>query len=121
MVRKKLPGRAAGTVLLADRSPLPLGEIRSPALPVLLPNARFPDTAVFRGLDSWHRWTAPAEVHAMVPLLQRASIVRIGRRARSGKPRRRQNASLHGMQETSFWFRLNMRRLRSTRPLLAPI
>src|SRR5258708_35386217 len=110
IVRKNLPGRAARTVILADRSPLPLGEIRSPALPVLLSNARFLDTAVFRGLDSWHRWAAPAEVHAMVPLLQRASIVRIGRRARSGKPPRAQKASLHRMPESSLWVRLHVRR-----------
>src|SRR5260370_31378371 len=54
----------------------------------------------------------------MVPLLQRASIARIGRRARSGKPRRHQNASLHGMQETSFWLTLITGRLPSTRPCL---
>src|SRR5713226_3830894 len=56
IVREKLPGRAPRTVILADRSPLPFGKIRPPALPVLLSNARFLEPAVFRGLDSWHAW-----------------------------------------------------------------
>src|SRR5258707_11280493 len=56
IVREKLPGRAPRTVILANRSPLPLGKIRSPALPVLLSNSRFLEPAVFSGLDSWHRW-----------------------------------------------------------------
>src|ERR1700722_3454759 len=35
LVRKILPRRAVRTVILADRSPLPLGKIRPPAPPVL--------------------------------------------------------------------------------------
>src|SRR4051812_20118614 len=34
VVRKVIPGRAAFGVVFAHRSPLPLGQVRSPALPV---------------------------------------------------------------------------------------
>src|SRR5260370_9436017 len=54
VVRKKFPGCAAQAVILANRSPLPLGEVGPPALPMLLAGARIFEPAVFRGLDSWH-------------------------------------------------------------------
>ena len=69
VMRKKFPGRAPGAVILADRSPLPFGKIRPPALPVLLSNARFLEPAVFRGLHSWHVWMAlRRKFQAMVAL-----------------------------------------------------
>src|SRR5712664_3238543 len=107
IVREKLPGRAPGTVILTDRSPLPLGKIRPPALPVLLSNARFLEAAVFRGLDSWHDWTAlRRKFQAIVAFLAENSSVEVGARACSGKPRRRQIDLMHRMRETAIWVRV---------------
>src|SRR5229473_5644812 len=55
VVREKFPGSAAGTVILTNRSPLPLGKIGPPALPMFLAGACFLETAVFGGLNAWHR------------------------------------------------------------------
>src|SRR5712672_3976497 len=54
IVRKIFPCRAARAVVLAHRSPLPLREIRPPALPMLLAGTRLFQSAVFDGLYSWH-------------------------------------------------------------------
>src|SRR5882672_11821383 len=56
IVRKILPSRTARAVIFADGSPLALGEIGSPPLPMFFSSACFFKPAVFRGLDSWHRW-----------------------------------------------------------------
>src|SRR5438046_10406776 len=61
VVRKKFPGCAAGAVILADRSPLPLREIGPPTLPMLLADARLFEPVVFSRLDSWHRRMALAK------------------------------------------------------------
>src|SRR5215469_12642892 len=47
VMRKVFPGSAVGAVIFADRAPLALGKIRSPALPVLLAQASFLKTLVF--------------------------------------------------------------------------
>src|ERR1700745_2444007 len=54
VVRKVLPCGTIRAVILAHRAPLPLGQIRPPALPVLLPGTRFFKSAVFDGLYSCH-------------------------------------------------------------------
>src|SRR5882757_1666507 len=54
IVRKIFPRRAARAVVLAHRSPLPLGKIRPPALPILLAITRLFQSFVFDGLYSWH-------------------------------------------------------------------
>src|SRR6267143_1560494 len=56
IVRKIFPSRTARAVILADGSPLALGEIGSPTLPMFFSSACFFKPAVFCGLDSWHRW-----------------------------------------------------------------
>src|SRR2546428_8271892 len=85
VVRKKFPGCSARTVIFADRSPLPLGEVGPPALPVLLSNARFFEPAVFGGLDSWHGWIALGQkFQAMVALFRESITVNCGTRACSG-------------------------------------
>src|SRR5437667_12873106 len=61
VVRKKFPGCAAGAVILADRSPLPLREIGPPTLPMLLADARRFEPVGFSRLDSWHRRLALAK------------------------------------------------------------
>src|SRR6266852_7031494 len=92
VVRERLPGRTVRTVILAHRSPLPLGEIRAPALPMLLASARFFEPAIFRGLDSWHVWLAHGKkFQVMVALFPDKSSVYVGARACSGKSRRRRN------------------------------
>src|SRR5260370_21627473 len=61
VVRKKLPGSAAFTVVVSDPSPLPLGEIGPPPFTMLFAGSRFFDPAVFSGRDSWHGWMASAK------------------------------------------------------------
>src|SRR5438445_4586288 len=97
VVRKKLPGCSARTVILADRSPLPLGKIGPPALPVLLSNARFFEPAVFRGLVSWHGWVALSRetFRLWSHFPQKNSSVDLRTRACSGKPRGRQTDLMH--------------------------
>src|SRR5207248_11534490 len=58
VVREIFPSRAAGAVILADRSPLPLRKIGPPALPMLLAASRFFEPAAFSGLGSWPSWMA---------------------------------------------------------------
>src|SRR5260370_10392414 len=58
VVRERLPGSAAWTVILPDRSPLPLGEIGPPPFPMLFAGSRFFEPTVFSGRDSWHGWMA---------------------------------------------------------------
>src|SRR5713101_1664097 len=48
---KGIPGGSAGTVVLTHRAPLPLGEIRPPALPVRRLLLRFLQPYVFGGHD----------------------------------------------------------------------
>src|SRR5438445_459989 len=81
VVRKIFPSRAAGAVILADRSPLPLRKIRPPALPMLLAGARFFEPAVFSRLGSWHSWMALGKkFQAMVAFsLEKAARLRIQR------------------------------------------
>src|SRR5258708_20439545 len=55
VVREEFPSGAARTVILADGSPLPLRQIGPPALPMFLAGACFLETAVFGGLNAWHR------------------------------------------------------------------
>src|SRR5216684_2944653 len=54
VVRKILPCGTARAVILAHRTPLPLGQIRPPALPMLLPGTRLFQSVVFYGLYSCH-------------------------------------------------------------------
>ena len=54
IVRKKFPRGAILAVILAYRSPLPLGKVRTPALPVVFAGARLFQAAVFDGLQSGH-------------------------------------------------------------------
>src|SRR6266403_1940867 len=56
IVRKIFPSRAARAVVLAHRSPLPLGHIRPPPLPLPLAGTRLFQSAVFNGLYSWHEF-----------------------------------------------------------------
>src|SRR5277367_2981680 len=69
IVRKELPSRPVGAVVLAHGSPLPLGKIRSPALPVVLARARSFETSVFNGLQSRHGgWTSDKSLQRIVEL-----------------------------------------------------
>src|SRR3989441_3413731 len=54
VVRKVFPSRSMRAVILADCAPLPLGEVRSPALPMHLPQPGLFETLIFRGLNSSH-------------------------------------------------------------------
>src|SRR5260370_37765504 len=54
VVRKVFPRRSVRAVILADCAPLPLGEVRSPALPMNLPQPGLFETLIFRGLNSGH-------------------------------------------------------------------
>src|SRR5689334_14651232 len=54
VVRKVLPCATIRAVILAHRAPLPLGQVRPPALPILLPGTCFFKSAVFDGLYSCH-------------------------------------------------------------------
>src|SRR5712691_860297 len=54
VVRKVFPSRSIRAVILADCAPLPLGEVRSPALPMNLPKPGLFETLIFRGLNSSH-------------------------------------------------------------------
>src|SRR5207244_10250932 len=47
IVRKGVPGRAAGAVVLPDGAPLPLGEIRAPPPPVSRPLPSFLESQLF--------------------------------------------------------------------------
>src|SRR5579864_6496016 len=47
VVRKIFPRRSPRTVILANRSPLPLGKVRPPALPMLGALVRFVQTLFF--------------------------------------------------------------------------
>jgi len=117
VVWKKFPGRASGTVILADGSPLPLGEIGPPALPMLFSRARFFEPAVFGGLDSWHAWTAPGrKFQAMVAFFLDYSSADLRPRACSGKSRGRHPDLIDGMQENAFWVAV-FKELLLTRPL----
>src|SRR5262249_47324977 len=49
IVREELPGGSAGAVVLADRSPLPLGQVRAPPLPVRPAVARLGQPSFFAG------------------------------------------------------------------------
>src|SRR5260370_4392889 len=53
-VRNVFPIRSTRAVILADCAPLPLGEVRSPALPMNLPQPGLFETLIFRGLNSSH-------------------------------------------------------------------
>src|SRR5258706_9397072 len=102
-MRKIFPGCAARAVVLADRSPLPFGEIRSPALPVLLSDARFFEPAVFRGLYSWTDWVALGQnFHAIDALFLDDSSADLAAGACFGKARRRSNAPLNRGLENAF-------------------
>src|SRR5436305_7088572 len=54
IVRKVFPSGAVRAVVLAHRSPLPLGEIRPPPFPMLLTATRLFQPAVFNRLYSRH-------------------------------------------------------------------
>ena len=54
VVREIFPSRAVRAVIFADRAPLALGKVGTPALPVFLARARFFEAAVFCSWDSWH-------------------------------------------------------------------
>jgi len=54
LMRKIFPGRSVRTVILPDRTPLPLAQIRSPALPVLGALVRFLQTLFFGGHGALH-------------------------------------------------------------------
>src|SRR5215472_2040101 len=54
VVREVFPRRAVQAVIFANRAPLALGEVRSPALPILLVRASFFEAAVFGSRYSWH-------------------------------------------------------------------
>src|SRR5579863_1597917 len=54
IVREILPSRPTRAVVFAHRAPLPLGEIRAPALPVFLAVAVFFEPLIFFGLQSGH-------------------------------------------------------------------
>src|ERR1700690_1545905 len=54
IVREILPGRPTWAVVLAHRAPLPLGQIRAPALPVFFAAAVFLEPLIFFGLQSGH-------------------------------------------------------------------
>src|SRR5467141_3151717 len=56
IVREIFPRRVARAVVLAHRSPLPLGKIRPPPLPMLLAGTRLFQSVVFDGLYSWHEF-----------------------------------------------------------------
>src|SRR2546426_9272642 len=49
IVWKVFPGVAVGAVILADRAPCALGEIRAPALPVRHAPSRFVESTAFGG------------------------------------------------------------------------
>ncbi len=52
--RKVFPGRPVGAVVFADGSPLPVGKIRPPALPMLLALPGFFQTMIFNSKESGH-------------------------------------------------------------------
>src|SRR5689334_8425432 len=65
VVRKVLPGFSRGAVVLANRAPGPVTDVRSPALPVCLASSRFFETFFFRihggnlpDFSSVERWPA---------------------------------------------------------------
>src|SRR5580704_13872130 len=60
VVRKVFPRGAAGAVVLSDRSPLPLGKIRAPALPIFLPCLRLFEPPVFGCQQSRHGSIRPS-------------------------------------------------------------
>src|SRR5437016_2748553 len=55
VVRDMFPRGAVPAVIFANRAPLALGKVRSPALPILLVRAPFFEPAIFRRWGSWHR------------------------------------------------------------------
>lgn len=59
IVWKIFPGSAAGAVVLPDRSPLTLGKIGSPTLPILLVSSRLLEPPVFDCQQSRHRIDSP--------------------------------------------------------------
>src|SRR6267154_253241 len=54
VVRKILPSRAVGAVILAHRTPLALRQIRPPAFPVPLARPRFLEPPVLYSLNARH-------------------------------------------------------------------
>src|SRR5207245_9977625 len=75
IVGKISPGISVRGIILAHRSPLPLGKIRSPALPVLLPPLVFSKPLFFDG-DSFaicHALSLPATLKlSCCPILLQA-------------------------------------------------
>jgi hypothetical protein len=55
-----LPNLARGRVILAHRTPLPLGEVRSPALPIQLASGVFFETERFGGRHGSYRYLIAA-------------------------------------------------------------
>src|SRR5262249_25677462 len=68
VVRKVVPGAAAGAVVLAHRPPGALGEVRAPALPVRRPHAGLGEPTLFFGHASSLRCRrAPVPVYPPRP------------------------------------------------------
>src|SRR5258708_8094878 len=56
LVREKFPGSAARAVVFANRAPLALGEVWSPAFPIALSYFVIFQATVFGRLKSGHEW-----------------------------------------------------------------
>src|SRR5437867_2506184 len=95
IVRKVVPAGSVRRVVFADRSPLPLGEIRSPALPVLLPPGVFLQPA---GLRARLRRVVPCGLLVGSSRDSHASSVTLERDAR---PARRSRVQSWGISATS--------------------
>src|SRR5207248_1262564 len=55
IVGEVIPAIAVGGIILADRAPLPLGQVRSPPLPVFLPPRVLAKTLMFGRIRRWTR------------------------------------------------------------------
>src|SRR2546426_7941148 len=92
IVRKVFPSRSIRAVVLADCAPLPLGEVRSPALPMNLPQPGLFETLIFRGLNSSH---FPLSTNFSGRTLSRL------KKARDGKSSNRYHASHQSIPHNS--------------------
>ena len=100
VVREIFPSGAAGTVVFANRSPLALGEIRSPALPVFFSIAVFLEPLVFLGLKSGHgleSLSRRSQIMVYGRIFCESRGDRCGIRARSDKPARKAQSPEDGM------------------------